>query len=134
MESAQDWATSAIQAGGAMKVLSSKIDEIGHFASNVASAMEEQLSAPSLVSNSVLIRPSISRANPVDGSWLERGAMPMSKTASCRNDYSESGFTDKRIHADAIDFWRVAISDAGLPERLLVNADAVRKEKHRRGA
>jgi hypothetical protein len=25
-----------------MKVLSSKIDEIGHFASNVASAMEEQ--------------------------------------------------------------------------------------------
>ena len=56
----------------------------------------------------------------------------MSKTASCRNDYSESGFTDKRVHADAVDFWRVAISDAGLPERLLVNADAVCKEKHAR--
>jgi hypothetical protein len=58
----------------------------------------------------------------------------MSKTASCRNDYSESGFTHKRVHADAIDFWRVAIRDAGLPDGLLVNADTVRKEKHRRGA
>lgn len=58
----------------------------------------------------------------------------MSKTASCRNDYSESGFTDKRVHADAIDFWRVAISDAGLLDGLPVNADTVRKEKHRRGA
>jgi hypothetical protein len=42
----------------------------------------------------------------------------MSKTASCRNDYSESGFTDKRVHADAIDFWRVAIGDAGTARRV----------------
>jgi hypothetical protein len=41
--------------------------------------------------------------------------MPMSKTASCRNGYCESGFADKRIHADAVDFWHVAISDDGLP-------------------
>ena len=39
----------------------------------------------------------------------------MSKTASCRNGYCESGFADKRIHADAVDFWHVAISDDGLP-------------------
>ena len=60
--------------------------------------------------------------------------MPMSKTASCRNGYCESGFADKRIHADAVDFWHVAISDAGLPDRLLANADTTRKEKHQRGA
>jgi hypothetical protein len=53
MESAQDWATSAIQAGGAMKVLSSKIDEIGHFASNVASAMEEQSYATADISQNI---------------------------------------------------------------------------------
>jgi hypothetical protein len=60
--------------------------------------------------------------------------MPMCKTASCRNGYCESGFADKRIHADAVDFWRVTISDVGLSDRLLANADATRKEKHQRGA
>jgi hypothetical protein len=34
------------------------------------------------------------------------------------------------IHADAVDFWHVAISDAGLPDRLLANAVTTRKEKH----
>jgi len=33
----------------------------------------------------------------------------MSKTASWRKGYCESGFADKRVRADAIDFWRVAI-------------------------
>src|ERR1700751_3609811 len=51
-----------------------------------------------------------------------------------RNGYRESGFADKSGHADAIDLWRVAISDVGLPDRLLANADTAGKEKHRRGA
>jgi methyl-accepting chemotaxis protein len=36
-----------------MKVLSSKIDEIGHFASNVASAMEEQSYATADISQNI---------------------------------------------------------------------------------
>jgi hypothetical protein len=41
--------------------------------------------------------------------------MPMSKSASWRNGYCESGFADKRVRAGTIDFWHVAISDDGLP-------------------
>jgi len=37
----------------------------------------------------------------------------MSKTALWHNGYCESGFAGKRVHADAIDCWRVAIDDAG---------------------
>lgn len=37
----------------------------------------------------------------------------MSKTASWHNGYCESGFAGKRVHADAIDCWRIAIDDAG---------------------
>ena len=51
----------------------------------------------------------------------------MSKTASWRNGYCESGLADKRVQADTIDFWRVAISDAGVPDRLLANADTAGK-------
>jgi|ERR1700741_2387501 hypothetical protein len=40
-------------------------------------------SAPSLVLNSALIRPSISTANPVFGSSFERGAMPKSRILRC---------------------------------------------------
>lgn len=54
----------------------------------------------------------------------------MSKTASWRNGYCESGFADKRDHAEAIDFWRFAIRDAGLSDRLLANADTAGKEQH----
>jgi hypothetical protein len=39
--------------------------------------------------------------------------MPMSKTASSRKRYWDSGFVDKRLRANAIDFWRVATDDAG---------------------
>jgi hypothetical protein len=41
--------------------------------------------------------------------------MPISKTASWRNGYCESGFAGKRVHADAIDFWRVASVTAASP-------------------
>jgi len=39
--------------------------------------------------------------------------MPMSKIALWHNGHCESGFAGKRVHADAIDCWRVAIDDAG---------------------
>lgn len=58
----------------------------------------------------------------------------MSKTASCRNGYCESGFADKRIHADTVDFWHVAISDDGVPDRLLANAADGRRKGLRNGS
>lgn len=52
------------------------------------------------------------------------------RPASWRNGYCESGFASKRIHTDAIDFWRVTISDDDLPDGLLANAGTADKEKH----
>jgi hypothetical protein len=46
----------------------------------------------------------------------------MSKTASWRNSYCESGFADKRVRADTIDFWRVATADAGRPDQIAVKS------------
>lgn len=44
--------------------------------------------------------------------------MPMSKIASWRHGYCESGFDDKRVHADTIDFWRFAIKFESFRKRL----------------
>jgi methyl-accepting chemotaxis protein len=45
--------TSALHVGSAMKVLSTKIDEIEHFASDVASAMAEQSHATADISHNI---------------------------------------------------------------------------------
>jgi hypothetical protein len=61
-------------------------------------------SAPSLVLNSALIRPSISTANPVFGSSFERGAMPKSKILRCSAMATVSLVSSTRGFIDAIDF------------------------------
>ena len=49
----------------------------------------------------------------------------MSKTASWHNGYCESGFVGKRVHADAVDCWRVAIDDPGPAGQVAGKCDEV---------